>query len=122
MPGVQMRSQEVHLLQVLKRGRLVWVQRLGQHCWDDDAMLLANQAEAERRWQTEQALPCQAASTLLMDMATSVGKNQAAIVCLPSLITCAACMQPCTCQTAVRGPMVTERIWTLRRLLDGLAS
>ncbi|KAK9845772.1 hypothetical protein WJX81_002105 [Elliptochloris bilobata] len=49
-----MRSQEVHLLQVLERGRLVWVQRLGRHCWDDDAMLLANQAEAERRWQREQ--------------------------------------------------------------------
>jgi len=47
----QMRSQEVHLLQVLERGRLVRVQRLGRHCWDDDALVLAVQAEAERRWQ-----------------------------------------------------------------------
>ena len=53
--GVQMRSQEVHLLQVLERGQLVWVQRLGQFCWDDDAMLLATQVEAERRWQAGQA-------------------------------------------------------------------
>jgi hypothetical protein len=51
----QMRSQEVHLLQVLARGRLVWLQRLGRHCWDDDAMVLAVQAEAERRWQQAQA-------------------------------------------------------------------
>jgi len=50
-----MRSQEVHLLQVLARGRLVWLQRLGRHCWDDDAMVLAVQAEAERRWQQAQA-------------------------------------------------------------------
>ncbi len=47
----QMRSQEVHLLQVLERGRLVRVQRLGRHCWDDDALVLAVQTEAERRWQ-----------------------------------------------------------------------
>lgn len=79
------------MLQVLERGRLVWVQRLGQHCWDDDAMLLANQAEAERRWQAEQVPLCQADSTLVTDVAVSAGS-----CLLPALFreSCAVRMQP----------------------------
>ena len=101
VPGVQMRSQEVHLLQVLERGRLVWVQRLGQHCWDDDAMLLANQAEAERRWQAEQAPPCQAASILDVDMSVSVGNIEAPLSACPRNRHVLRAGNPRTCQTAL---------------------
>lgn len=118
-----MRSQEVHLLQVLERGRLVWVQRLGQHCWDDDAMLLANQAEAERRWQAEQAPPCQAASTLVTDMGVSAGLTGAPSSACSRLTTCAERMQPLHLPNSL--PWTTDdraSVGALRRPLDGLAS
>ncbi len=54
----QIHSQAVHLLQVLPSGRLVKVQQLGRHCWDDDELVLSEQEDAEERWRRSQVQIC----------------------------------------------------------------
>ena len=55
---MQIRGQALHMLQVLPTGRLVWVQRLGRHCWEDDDLVIASQVAAEDRWHAEQVGQC----------------------------------------------------------------
>lgn len=55
---VQIHSQAVHLVQVLPSGRLVKVQQLGKHRWDDDELILSEQADAEERWRSSQVCLC----------------------------------------------------------------
>ncbi|CAL5221239.1 g3393 [Coccomyxa viridis] len=49
-------TQEVHLLQILPSGRFIVLQHLGKHCWEDDNMVLSEQAHAEARWRRSQGL------------------------------------------------------------------
>jgi hypothetical protein len=51
---VQIHSQAVHLLQLLPSGRMVKVQQFGKYCWDDDELILSEQADAEERWRSSQ--------------------------------------------------------------------
>lgn len=44
----------MHLLQILQSGRIIVLQHLGKHCWDDDNMVLSEQAHAEARWRRSQ--------------------------------------------------------------------
>ena len=60
----QIHGQAVHLLQVLPSGRLVKVQQFGRHCWDDDELILSEQAHAEQLWRSSQVhdLSCKTSS------------------------------------------------------------
>ena len=48
---VQISSQALYLLHVLPSGRLVPLHTLGQHCRDDDALVIADQRHAEQHAQ-----------------------------------------------------------------------
>ncbi|MEW5300856.1 MAG: hypothetical protein WDW36_003755 [Sanguina aurantia] len=48
------RSQTIHILQILPSGALARVRSLGPYCQEDDAMEVAKLAEAERAWQQQQ--------------------------------------------------------------------
>ncbi|KAL6757328.1 De-etiolated protein 1 Det1-domain-containing protein [Haematococcus lacustris] len=50
------RSQQVHLVQVLASGSLVRVTSIGSHCYEDDELELRRVEEAEHRWQQQQLL------------------------------------------------------------------
>ena len=51
---LQVYTQEVHLLQILPSGRIIVLQHLGKHCWDDDNMIILEQAHEEARWRRSQ--------------------------------------------------------------------
>ena len=53
---LQVYTQEVHLLQILPSGRFIVLQHLGKHCWEDDNMVLSEQAHAEARWRRSQVV------------------------------------------------------------------
>ena len=51
---LQVRSQTLHLLQVLPSGRFALVQRLGKWCHEDDELLVSIARDQERRWREAQ--------------------------------------------------------------------
>ena len=53
--ALQLRSQQVHLLQIARHCTLVHVLTLGTHCSPDDGLALRIADDAEERWQAEQA-------------------------------------------------------------------
>lgn len=56
--GLQIHTQEVHLLQLLPSGRFLVLHHLGKHCWDDDDMTISEQVDAEARWRRTQVRRC----------------------------------------------------------------
>jgi hypothetical protein len=55
--GEQIHGQTVHLLQILPGGRFVKVHHFGKLCWDDDELVLSEQAHAEERWRASHVCP-----------------------------------------------------------------
>ena len=51
---LQVRSQTLHLLQVLPSGCFALVQRLGKWCHEDDELLVSIAHDQERRWREAQ--------------------------------------------------------------------
>ena len=51
----QLRTQQIHLLQIVRRSALVLVATLGEHCSPDDELALRMADDAEAKWQAEQA-------------------------------------------------------------------
>ena len=47
---VQVNSQTIHLVHVHPAGQLIPLQTIGQHCFPDDDLILAHQAEQESAW------------------------------------------------------------------------
>ena len=54
-PGaLQIRSQELHLVQIMPGGLFVKLERLGNHLRPQDELLLAQQRRAEQDWHNSQ--------------------------------------------------------------------
>lgn len=63
IPNVQVRSQVVHLLQVLRGGEEVLpVRCLGPHVREDDELVVRTADEAEERWRRQRAAEREAAA------------------------------------------------------------
>lgn len=47
-------TQALYVLRITPAGRFVFLYSLGEHCRDDDALVLTQQEEGERRWRAQQ--------------------------------------------------------------------
>lgn len=48
--SIQVRSQTIHLLHILETGKLVLSQKIGPHCWDDDALAIEQYENGIKAW------------------------------------------------------------------------
>lgn len=75
----QISSQSLYLIQVLPSGRLLPLHTLGQHCRDDDALVIARARHAEQRLQQERAATAAAAAAAAASAGASAAGGAALV-------------------------------------------